>query len=181
MRSGDFKLLNVLFASAIDQASLKRFYRKVVPRLEKTDLLNLYIDSAGGQVVVALGLARFLASLGKKVVTFNVGHCDSAAIVLFAAGHGRIANAEGCRFLMHEVGFELSGVQTLTSLAKIIRQLRRDTERICSFLEKRTGRSATLWERDMKKGRSLSPKSAQRRNLATGEAEVRLPKRMLTI
>lgn len=181
MKNGNAKVLDIRFNTAINQASLKRFYCKVVPRLKMSDHLNLYIDSDGGQVVVALGLARFLASLGDKVTTFNIGHCDSAAIVLFAAGHERIANANGCQFDMHEVGIEISGVQTITSIEKISRQLRRDTDRICRFLERRTGRSAVLWERDMAMGNNLSSRNAIHRKLATGKALLTLPKRLLTI
>ncbi len=175
------KELNVLFTSAIDTVSLGRFYRRVVPRLGKVDRLNLFIDSSGGQVIVALGLARFLASLKRRIMTFNAGHCDSAAIVIFAAGHERIANAAGCQFAMHEVGIETPGIQTLSSLAKIERQLKRDTDNIVRFLEKRTGRSAILWERDMATKKTLSSRSAIQRNLATGKAVFELPKRLLTI
>lgn len=171
----------ILLTSAINTESLNTFYQKAVPLLKKADHLNLYIDSAGGQVVVALGLARFLTSLGKKVTTFNVGHCDSAAIVLFAAGHERIANAAGCQFAMHEVGIGMSGIQTLASLAKIRRQLERDTNRICAFLERQTGRASQFWQKDMTRSRKLTSAAALRCRLATAIAPVATPARTIAI
>lgn len=163
--------MTVLFSSAITHDSLESFYRKVVPRLMKTDHLELHIDSRGGEVSVALALARFLVSLKGKVTTYNDGHCDSAAIVIFASGKERVAGL-GCQFGMHEVGIETTGLQTLTTIAKVQKLLQRDTVRITQFLERRTGRAATLWKHDMCHARELSANMAVRSGLATIVKEV---------
>lgn len=158
--------LKVLFSSAITHDSLECFYRKVIPRLTKSDHLELHIDSRGGEVTVALGLARFLVSLKGKVTTYNDGHCDSAAVVVFASGKERVV-WRGSQFVMHEVGIETTGLHTLSTLAKVQKVLRRDTERITRFLERRTGRDALLWECDMRRNRCLSVDMALRNGLVT--------------
>ena len=170
-RSNSHSSLTVLFSSAITHASLESFYRKVVPRLTKADHLELHIDSLGGEVSVALVLARFLASLKNKVTTYNDGHCDSAAIVIFASGKERVAGY-GCQFVMHEVGIETTGLQTLTTIAKVQKLLQHDTMRITQFLERRTGRSAALWKHDMYRARKLSANMAIRSGLATNVEKV---------
>ena len=172
--------LKVLFLSAIKHDSLECFYRKVVPRLTKSDRLELHIDSLGGEVTVALGLARFLASLKGKVTTYNDGHCDSAAIVVFASGKERVAG-RGSQFAMHEVGIETTGLHTLSTLAKVQRLLRRDTMRITRFLERQTGRDALLWERDMRRNRRLSADMALHNGLATQIGRTKIDIYSLTI
>lgn len=171
-RSKSHGTLKVLLSSAIKHDLLECFYRKVVPRLAKSDRLELHINSLGGEVAVALVLARFLTSLKGKVTIYNDGHCDSAAIVIFASGKERIAE-HGCQFVMHEVGIETNGLHTLSTLAKVQRVLRRDTERITRFLERRTGRDALLWECDMRRNRRLSADMALRNGLATKIGETR--------
>lgn len=172
--------LKVLFSSAIKHDSLECFYRKVVPRLTKSDHLELHIDSFGGEVTVALVLARFLASLKGKVTTYNDGHCDSAAVVVFASGKERVVGT-GCQFVMHEVGIETTGLHTLSTIAKVQRTLRRDTKRITRFLERRTGRDALLWERDMRRNRRLSVDLALRNGLATKIGRTKIDIYSLTI
>ena len=172
--------LKVLFSSAITHDSLECFYHKVVPRLAKSDCLELHIKSLGGEVMVALGLARFLTSLKGKVTTYNDGHCDSAAIVIFASGKERVAR-RGCQFVMHEVGIDITGLQTLSTLTKVQKLLRRDTKCITRFLERRTGRDAFLWECDMRRNRRLSAEMALHNGLATQIGETKIDGYSLTI
>lgn len=160
------RILKVLFSADINHDSLERFYHEVVPRLKESGRLELHINSKGGEVAMALGLACFLKSLGDKMTTYNEGHCDSAAIVIFASGSERVA-IRGCQFAMHEVGVEMSGLQTLSSLSQLKDLLRNDTERITQFLERQTGRAASRWERDMRNNRQLSSTVAFRSGLAT--------------
>ncbi len=160
------RILKVLFSAAINHDSLECFYYEVIPRLKESDHLELHIDSRGGEVAVALGLAYFLKSLGDKITTYNEGHCDSAAIVIFASGAERVA-IRGCQFAMHEVGIDITGLQTLSSLSLLKDLLTSDAKRITQFLERQTGRAASLWERDMINNRHLSSVMAFHNGLAT--------------
>ena len=164
--------LKVVFTSALDAFSLERFHRDVVPRLTKANALNLYINSPGGQVPVALALARFVQMLKGRTTTYNMCRCDSAAIVLFAAGQERIVAKKGCSFRLHEVEKELYGPQTIRMLKRELGELRTDTWKICRFLELQTGRTQLDWQGDMLRQRVLTGLSARRMNLATRIGDV---------
>lgn len=163
--------LNVYFESDINGTSLKRFYEKVVPKLSEATRLNLYINSSGGTVAIALALARFIEKLQGEVWTYNAGHCDSAAVVLFAAGRVRVVNGRQSSFFVHEVRKEVQGLHSIKTLESELKILRRDTRDITSFLERCTKRKQGLWERDMKKGIVFTGERAVRTRLATKRME----------
>ena len=67
--------------------------------------LHLLLNSPGGSVPVALGIANFLESLPCNLITYNISRCNSAAIMLFVAGKKRYCVPEGT-FLAHSVNIE---------------------------------------------------------------------------
>lgn len=160
--------VNVMWSAEINAESLFAFQERAVPllRLNKTAKLNLCLDCGGGKVPIALALARFISKLGDKVTTYNLGKCNSASIVLFVAGHERLARS-GCRFRFHEVGKVLFGTQTISSLENELQELRSDTRKMCKFLETRTGRGWREWRNDMNSKMVYCCKSAVQSGLAT--------------
>lgn len=159
-------MLDVIIQGPIDYTLLRRFHQEVVPRIEQSRQLNLYIDSAGGIVQLAMALARFLTSLD-NVWTYNIGTCNSAAILLFAAGKERIADERGCTFFFHEVEKQLQGGFTLSTLSQEIKQLQKDTHLIAQFLTEQTGQPQDLWLQYMQQSRTLDGNAAHSLNLAT--------------
>lgn len=145
--------------------------------------LHLLINSPGGSVPVALGLANFLESLPCKLITYNISRCDSAAIMLFAAGEERFCVPEGT-FFAHSVNIELSGQYSLDSLRMEYLKLQQDYKSILSYLSRKTSVSARCWRNYMtEKGHVFSAQEALTRGLATRIEELRIPQHtsLLTI
>ena len=147
------------------------------------DELHLLINSPGGSVPVALGLANFLESLPCKLITHNISRCDSAAIILFAAGKERICVPEGT-FFAHSVNIELSGQYSLDSLRMEYLKLQQDYKSILAYLSRKTSISFRCWRNYMtEKGHVFSAQEALTRGLATRIEELRIPQHtsLLTI
>ena len=145
--------------------------------------LHLLINSPGGSVPVALGLANFLESLPCKLITYNISRCDSAAIMLFAAGEERICVPEGT-FFAHSVNIELSGQYSLDSLRMEYLKLQQDYKSILSYLSRKTSISCRCWRNYMtEKGHVFSAQEALTRGLATRIEELKIPQHtsLLTI
>lgn len=145
--------------------------------------LHLLINSPGGSVPVALGLANFLESLPCKLITYNISRCDSAAIMLFAAGEERFCVPEGT-FFAHSVNIELSGQYSLDSLRMEYLKLQQDYKSILSYLSRKTSISCRCWRNYMtEKGHVFSAQEALKRGLANRIEELRIPQHtsLLTI
>ena len=145
--------------------------------------LHLLINSPGGSVPVALGLANFLESLPCKLITYNISRCDSAAIMLFVAGEERFCVPEGT-FFAHSVNIELSGQYSLDSLRMEYLKLQQDYKSILSYLSRKTSVSARCWRNYMtEKGHVFSAQEALTRGLATRIEELKIPQHtsLLTI
>ena len=141
-----------------------------------TKELHLFINSPGGSIPVALGIANFLESLPCKLVTYNTSRCDSAAIILFAAGKERICVPEG-QFLAHSFNIELSGSYSLDALALEYRNLRQEYKNVISYLTQKTGISQYSWRNYMsEKGHVFSSSEALKRGWATHVKELSCPK-----
>lgn len=148
----------------------------VVKVPDETTELHLLINSPGGSVPVALGIAQFLEGLPCKIITYNTSRCDSAAIVLFAAGEERICVPEGA-FFAHTVNIELSGQYSLDALRLEYLKLRQEYNSIISYLSRRTHVSSRCWRNFMtEKGHVFSSSEALKRGLATSVKELAIPR-----
>lgn len=97
----------------------------------------LMINSQGGSVPVALAFAGYLRSLPHHIVAYNMAHCDSAAILIFAAAHERIAK-ESSSFMFHPPCVHLNGKLTLRELSAELKRLKTDTKSMIGFLSEIT-------------------------------------------
>lgn len=137
--------------------------------------LHLLINSPGGSVPVALGIANFLEGLSCKLVTYNISRCDSAAIMLFAAGAERICLPDAT-FFSHSVLIELSGQYSLETLHLEYKKLEQEYKSILSYLSRKTSISSVRWKKYMTEaGHVFSSKEALRKGLATGINELKFP------
>ena len=167
--------------TAITARSLIDTLVKQVP--DSVNELHLLINSPGGSVPVALGLANFLESLPCKLITYNISRCDSDAIMLFAAGKERICVPEGT-FFAHSVNIELSGQYSLDSLRMEYLKLQQDYKSILSYLSRKTSVSCRCWRNYMtENGHVFSAQEALTRGLATRIEDLRIPQHtsLLTI
>jgi len=62
--------------------------------------LFFYIDCQGGSLLEAFAIADLMRSMRTKIITIALGACQSAAVLLCAAGHERYALPH-TRFLLH--------------------------------------------------------------------------------
>lgn len=163
---GNERRLVVVLDGAITPSLGTAFQNRVVPLLRDAGELALAIGSGGGAVELALGLARFIASLKGPVSTYVSTHCASAAVMLFAAGTKRVIAPSGVLHV-HELGIRLRGTQTISSLSATVMDLGKKTRDVTCFLEERTGRAGRLWCADMERSMTLSAAQAKRRGIAT--------------
>jgi len=62
--------------------------------------LFFYIDCQGGSLLEAFAIADLMRSMKTRIITVALGACQSAAVLLCAAGHERYA-LPNTRFLLH--------------------------------------------------------------------------------
>lgn len=67
--------------------------------------LVLYINSMWGSMATSIVLANMIINGSRKVYTYNVGVCYSAAMILFLAWHQRYGY-EWCSFMQHPTSVE---------------------------------------------------------------------------
>lgn len=172
------------FSEAVNIVTARELMSTLVARVpDNIKELHLLINSPGGSVPMALGLANFLESLPCKLITYNISRCDSAAIILFAAGKERICVPEGT-FFAHSVNIELSGQYSLDTLRMEYLKLQQDYKSILSYLSRKTAVSSRCWRNYMtEKGHVFSAQEALTRGLATRIEELKIPQHtsLLTI
>lgn len=162
--------LVVKFDAPVTAETVTAFKDGVVPLLNEADELVLLINSSGGMVDLAIELARFLSKIRPGIITHNIGRCESAAVMMFAAGTIRIAGSFAV-FAVHEVSQQFEGMLSLSEVKARLNTMCKDEDRIVRFLEARTARSALLWERDMHRMRSFGAMTANRLGLVTHVGE----------
>ena len=96
------------FSTPITVASARKLINIIKEIPDEISELHLYINSYGGSVPIALSIAKILDALPCKIMTYNLGHCDSAAMSLFVAGQERVCDIHST-FFAHTVSIKLSG------------------------------------------------------------------------
>lgn len=108
--------------------------------------LNIYINSKGGMVPVAIGVYNFIKSIENlKITTYNMGHCDSAAILLFMLGEKRYA-LQNSSFYFHSLQIKLKEKQTINSLKSELLNLTNDTKNFINILSENSKISKKQWK-----------------------------------
>lgn len=151
----------------IDEQALRSFLDFVQDQLHDDCLqLDLFIQSEGGSVSIALAFAHLLAGLPCRVHTYNTSNVDSAAIVLFAMGQVRFCACHAS-FFLHPIGKKVSDVKTVPELRAIISEIEHDTLRVTQLLEQRTGTSASEWRSLMERNAIIGAMEAKTYHLVT--------------
>lgn len=121
--------------------------------------LHIAVQSSGGSVTIALAIADLLMSLPCKVITYNIGNVESAALLIYSAGEDRVCSPEA-RFYIHPIGKEINGVQTVKTLSRYLKEIDQDTDRVAKYLARQTKTNATKWKKIYKKNYTLLPVQA---------------------
>ena len=130
------KLIVCNIIGVIDLSLVKGVISKIEAlNLNDIEGVCLRINSQGGSIPLALILAEYLYSLPCRVLAYNMAHCDSAAILVFAAAKERIA-IQSSSFMFHPPFVNLNGKFTFRGLAVELKRLREDTKSMITFLSK---------------------------------------------
>jgi ATP-dependent Clp protease protease subunit len=122
--------------------------------------IHLAIQSPGGSVSVALALANLLLSLSCPITTYNIGNVDSAALIVFAAGTERICCPEAM-FATHPISKKVEGIQTIATLASLIKEIEEDTRRVTEFIARQTKKEPpSTWRELLSKTQIISSDEA---------------------
>lgn len=105
--------------------------------------VTIRINSGGGSHSDSLAMYSVLRAYRGSVTTIVVGLCQSAAVLVFAAGDIRIAARESW-FMVHEESGKVSG-STSELKSEIAYQARQETQ-WAELLEYRTGVSRQHWD-----------------------------------
>lgn len=129
--------------------------------LEKDSVLDLYINSKGGVIPVVIGVYNFIKSIKDlKINTYNMGHCDSAATLLFMLGDKRYA-LKNSSFYMHSLQVNLHTPQTINSLKSELASLTEDTNSFLTLLAQNSKIPKKSWSSLMSdKGTLIKAKKA---------------------
>lgn len=130
--------------SGINTESIKPLV-ELLKNIEENSILDLYINSRGGYVLVAIGIFNLIKTIKKiEINTYNLGHCDSAATLLFLLGKKRIA-IKNSTFFMHSLQINFTQPQTINSLNMEIQKLKTDTNTMISLLANNSSLTKKEW------------------------------------
>ncbi|MCQ2966334.1 MAG: ATP-dependent Clp protease proteolytic subunit [Alphaproteobacteria bacterium] len=131
--------------------------------------LSLYINSHGGVVSVTIGLFNFIKTIKNlEIITYNVGYCDSAAILLFLLGQKRFVSGVAT-FYTHPLQIKLNKPQTISSLTEELKSLKKDRLNFIKLLSENSNISARKWNYFMKgKGAIINSSKAIKLGIANG-------------
>lgn len=145
----EMKDIYVEYNTEICTQSVGMFY-EIIEKQFDDDIENLHLllNSPGGSVRLALGLAHLLEQLPCKVMTYNMHRVDSAAIALFCSGSERFC-LPSSSFLAHTVHVELQGRYSPNTLKIEYMSLLHDYEDMIAYLSSRTTIPSVEWERHL--------------------------------
>lgn len=117
--------------------------------------IYLFISSPGGNVGEGLGIAALMKTLSVNIITHNIGHTDSIANLIFAAGSPRYATKDSS-FLFHGVNLTFEKQSFIESqLEEQYKILRRLRENMAATFATYTGLSITDVEALMISGSTI--------------------------
>ena len=146
--------------SSISSESIQTLVDFIINMKQETTL-NLYINSRGGIVPVAIVFFNFIKSIkGLKINTYNMGHCDSAATLIFMLGQRKYV-LKNASFYMHSLQLKLPYPQTINTLKNELKNITEDTNIFINLLVNNSNISKKQWNLWMNdKGTLIKAKKA---------------------
>lgn len=106
--------------------------------------ITIFISSYGGSIDETFVLHDVIVSMRSKIITVALGFCMSAAPLLVAAGHTRLASVN-CDFMMHAASLGTEG--TLANVEVTAAATRARCERMDRLLAKYSNMPYRHWKR----------------------------------
>jgi ATP-dependent Clp protease protease subunit len=129
-----------------------------------TQKITILISSPGGDTPSALAAYNILRNMPVEITTFNIGNVDSAAMLLYCAGHNRYSMpGPGTRFLIHGNAMTLSaGVPFSVSILDAqIQQLKSLNQMVVQVLSSIATGKKTEIENAIQSQQILTPEQAK--------------------
>uniref|UniRef100_A0A7S2MKF4 ATP-dependent Clp protease proteolytic subunit n=1 Tax=Octactis speculum TaxID=3111310 RepID=A0A7S2MKF4_9STRA len=120
----------------------------------------MYVCSGGGQVYPGLSIIDVMEYISSPVHTICVGHAESMAAILVAAGaHGHRHSMPHSRFMLHEPSVGM-GRNTTTDLLIQAKEFEQTRERLVEVLAKHTTRTRDTIISEIERNHYMSPTEA---------------------
>lgn len=121
-----------------------RWFDTAMTYMEKNSRksITVKIMSCGGDVYEAMAMVDRIKSSKRLVKTEAYGSCMSAAVLIFAAGHRRLAGSN-TRFMYHGWSYKTSGSHEVTK--DLVSEIENEMQEISNYLEAQTGTSYITW------------------------------------
>lgn len=111
-----------------DEITAKQVQKHLANNSE--NILNVFINSVGGDVYEGLEIYNTLRASGKNITTVNTGMCASIASIIFLAGDERVA-MEGTTFMVHKPSALVYGnADTMNDVSGRLDDIQNDIEQI---------------------------------------------------
>ena len=119
--------------------------RNQVLALGDIDVLNVDINSGGGDVTVGYAIHDYLVGLGIPVNTKAVGICASIATVIFLAGSNRsmLPNAE---LMIHNPWIQPNQAMEASDLEDLAQYMREEESKLANFYSSKLGKDKEVIE-----------------------------------
>jgi ATP-dependent protease ClpP protease subunit len=142
-----------------DNGNMKRIENKM-----NLDVINLVINSEGGDLIAAIALVEVIQASVIPVRTIVIGECASAALVVFMAGHQRVATPTSS-LLSHQLSS--GGEGTYTNMKATMKSMQLYHELMLTHYEKFTGLPRDMIEEQLLNSEDviLTPEDAKGFNL----------------
>jgi ATP-dependent Clp protease protease subunit len=134
---GPDQIAVITFLGDINTVSMGQLMGVVTAQLNRGfHKIRIVISSGGGDPTAAFAAYNYLHNIPAEVSTFNFGNVDSAALILFCAGHERYS-LPATRFLIHGTTINISGnvqmdVATVEGNLQMIKNLNDTVVRVVS-------------------------------------------------
>lgn len=125
--------------------------------------IELYINSEGGDVAIALGFGIFLKT--RKVKTIAIGECYSSAAIIFMGGSSREIYNSG-ELMFHRPHWEVEE-SDVENLRKNVKRLELFEKNYVYYLAETSGKDKRFWRSKLKKDWYLTPQEALREGLVS--------------
>jgi ATP-dependent protease ClpP protease subunit len=124
-----------------DKGNMKRIENKM-----NLDVINLVINSEGGDLVAAIALVEVIQASVIPVRTIVIGECASAALVIFMSGHQRVVTPTAS-LLSHQLSS--GGEGTYSNMKATMKAMTMYHDLMVSHYEKFTGLPRDVIEKEL--------------------------------
>jgi len=139
----------------LERVNVLRDYITEIESLGSTteSVINLFITSPGGDVNGLTALVDIIEALPCKINTYGIGHVESAAVWVLAAGSGKRKIASNTEIMVHEISSWLKG--TTSDVENEAKQLIATQKNLYRLLAKFSKKDEKFWEQTLKNSKNL--------------------------